>query len=95
VAGALLVEIKLEKTVQWLGEDPFLLQKLELYMVTTSRDIAISSVLWITLVLGIALLTGIAAGLIFFRFREQKRLNRSAFSDAGGLTRLNLDGLSE
>jgi hypothetical protein len=94
-AGALLDEIKYEKTVQWLGEDPFLLQKLERYMVTTSRDIAISTVLWIALVLGSALLTGIASGLIFFRFREQKRLNRSAFSDAGGLTRLNLDGLSE
>ena len=94
-ANALLDQVKYEKTVQWLGEDPFLLKKLERYMVTTSRDIMISTVLWILLVLGSALLTGIAAGFIFFHVRDHKRANRSAFSDAGGLTRLNLDGLSE
>ena len=39
VAGAqgLLDQVKYEKTVQWLGEDPFLLKKLERYMVTTDR----------------------------------------------------------
>ncbi len=94
-ANALLDQVKYEKTVQWLGEDPFLLKKLERYMVTTSRDIMISTVLWTLLVLGSALLTGVAAGFIFFYVRDQKRANRSAFSDAGGLTRLNLDGLSE
>jgi uncharacterized membrane-anchored protein YhcB (DUF1043 family) len=55
----------------------------------------ISTVLWIALGLGVALLAGIVAGLIFFRFRDQRRASRTAFSDAGGLTRLNLDGLSE
>jgi ABC-type transporter Mla subunit MlaD len=64
-------------------------------MVTTSLDIMISTVLWILLVLGSALLTGVVAGYIFYRFRDQKRATRTAFSDAGGLTRLNLDGLSE
>jgi hypothetical protein len=78
-----------------LGEDPFLLQKLERYMVTTSRDIMISTVLWILVVLGSALLTGVTAGFIFFYVRDHKRATRTAFSDAGGLTRLNLDGLSE
>jgi hypothetical protein len=94
-ANTLLDGIKYEKTVQWLGEDPYLLKKLERYMVSTSRDIMISTVLWILLGLGVALLTGIAAGFIFFSIREQKRANRTAYSDAGGLTRLNLDGLSE
>src|SRR5687767_9329474 len=94
-ANTLLDQVKYEKTVQWLGEDPFLLKKLERYMVTTSRDIMISTVLWTLLVLGSALLTGVAAGFIFFHIRDHKRANRSAFSDAGGLTRLNLDGLSE
>jgi hypothetical protein len=55
----------------------------------------LSTVLWILMGLGIALLAGIAAGLIFFRIRDQRRASRTAFSDAGGLTRLNLDGLSE
>ena len=94
-ANELLDQVKYEKTVQWLGEDPYLLQKLERYMVTTSRDIMISTVLVIGLGLATSVLAGIAAGFIFFRVRDQKRASRAAFSDAGGLTRLNLDGLSE
>jgi hypothetical protein len=94
-ANALLSQIKYEKVVQWLGEDPYILKRLERYMVTQSRDIMISTVFVILGGLGTSILTGIAAGFIFFRFRDQKRANRAAFSDAGGLTRLNLDGLSE
>jgi hypothetical protein len=94
-ANALLDQVKYGKTVQWLGEDPYILKKLERYMVSTSRDIMISTVLVIVLGLGGSILTGIAAGFIFFRIRDQKRAHREAFSDAGGLTRLNLDGLSE
>jgi hypothetical protein len=94
-AGELLDQIKYQKTVQWLGEDPYILKKLERYMVTTSKDIMISTVLVIVFGLGVSVLAGIAAGFIFFRFRDQKRAGRAAFSDAGGLTRLNLDGLSE
>lgn len=94
-AGALLDQVKYEKTIQWLGEDPYLLKRLERYMVSTSRDIMISTVLVIVLGLATSIVAGIAAGFIFFRFRDQKRASRAAFSDAGGLTRLNLDGLSE
>jgi hypothetical protein len=94
-AGELLDQVKYQKTVQWLGEDPYILKKLERYMVTTSKDIMISTVLVIVFGLGASVLAGIAAGFIFFRVRDQKRAGRAAFSDAGGLTRLNLDGLSE
>ena len=94
-ANSLLDEIKYQKIVQWLGEDPYLLQRLERYFVTTTRDIFISTVLWIVGGIGIAIFAGIVSGFFFFRFREQKRATRTAYSDAGGLTRLNLDGLSE
>lgn len=94
-AAALIDRVKYEKTVQWLGEDPYLLKKLERYMVTTSKDIMISTVLVIVLGLATSIFAGIAAGFIFYRFRDHKRATRTAFSDAGGLTRLNLDGLSE
>jgi hypothetical protein len=94
-AGALLDQVKYEKTIQWLGEDPYLLKRLERYMVTTSRDVMISTVLVIVGGLAASVLAGIVAGFIFFRVRDQKRAHRTAFSDAGGLTRLNLDGLSE
>lgn len=94
-ANALLDQIKYQKTVQWLGDDPYILKRLERYMVTTSKDIMLSTVKVIVFGIGAALLAGIAAGFLFFRFRDQKRAHRIAFSDAGGLTRLNLDGLSE
>jgi len=94
-AAGLLDEVKYEKSVQWLGEDPFLIKKLERYFVTMSRDIFISTVMWIVGGLGIAIVSGLVAGIIFYRVREQKRAAWTAYSDAGGLTRLNLDELSE
>ena len=94
-ANELLGQIKYQKTVQWLGEDPYILKRLERYMVTQSRDIMISTVLVIVGGLVVSILAGIAVGFLFFRFRDHKRATRTAYSDAGGLTRLNLDGLSE
>jgi len=94
-ANALLDQIKYQKVVQWLGEDPYLLQRLERYFVTTTRDIFISTVIWIVMGIGLSIVSGIIAGCVFFRFRENKRATRTAYSDAGGLTRLNLDDLSE
>ena len=94
-AGALLDQVKYEKSVQWLGEDPFLLQKIERYFALTGRDVAISTVLWIGLVFAITIAIGVLVGIWYFRYREKKRASMTAFSDAGGLTRLNLDDLSE
>jgi hypothetical protein len=94
-ASSLLDQVKYEKSVQWLGEDPFLLQKLERYFAMTGRDVVVSTVLWITLLFGLTAAIGILAGIWYFRYRESKRAAMTAFSDAGGLTRLNLDDLSE
>ena len=94
-AEALLDQVKYEKTVQWLGEDPFLMQKIERYFAMTGRDVALATVVWILSGILLAVVVGIFAGLIFFRYRERTRMTRTAYSDAGGLTRLNLDGLSE
>jgi hypothetical protein len=94
-AVGLLDQVKYEKSVQWLGEDPFYLQKVSRYFAATTRDIFISTVLWIVGGLGLSAICGVIAGIIFYRFREQKRATWHAYSDAGGLTRLNLDDLSE
>lgn len=94
-AIALVEGVKYEKTVQWLGEDPFLIKKIERYFVETTRDIFISTVIWIVSGLGLAIVSGLIVGFFFYRFREHQRATRTAYSDAGGLTRLNLDGLSE
>lgn len=94
-AEALLGKIEYGKSVQWLGEDPFLLQKFERYIANTGRDVAISTVLFIVGIFITAILLGVGIGYAYFRFREQEKARWHAFSDAGGLTRLNLDELSE
>lgn len=94
-ANLLLDKISYGKTVQWLGEDPFLLQKFERYIANTGRDVAISTVLFILGIFATAICLGVGSGYAYFRFREQQRSHRTAFSDAGGLTRLNLDDLSD
>ena len=94
-ANALLDKISYGKSVQWLGEDPYLLQKFERYVAQTGSDVAISTVIFILAIFATAILIGVGTGYAYFRFREQERLHRTAYSDAGGLTRLNLDELSD
>jgi len=91
----LIAKIKYEKSVQWLGDDPFLVGKIERYLVGTSADMLISTAIFITLGLATAVVIGIFGGFVVYRMREQRRTEWHAFSDAGGLTRLNLDELSE
>jgi hypothetical protein len=94
-ANALLDQIKYQKTVQWLGEDPNAQQKAERFFAIRTADIFLSTVLVIVGGLTLAILTGIGVGLVFFRMREQQRATMTAYTDAGGMTRLNLDELSE
>lgn len=94
-ANLILDQVKYEKVVQWLGEDPYIVKKLERYFVSTTRDIFIATVMWIVLGLVTSIVIGIGTGFVFYRFRLRQRATRTAYSDAGGLTRLNLDGLSE
>lgn len=94
-AHALLDQIKYEKVVQWLGEDPYAQQKADRFFAIRAADIFLSTSFIIVGGMGIAVLTGICVGLVFFRMREQERASMTAFSDAGGMTRLNLDDLAE
>lgn len=94
-ANALLDEVKYEKRVQWLGEDPYYQQKADRYFALTASSLFISTVLAIVLGIVFALLVGAAAGYVYFRLREQKRAETAAFSDAGGMVRLNLDEMTE
>jgi hypothetical protein len=93
-ANALLDQVKYEKNIQWLGEDPFLFQRLERAFVTSTSDLFISTVEIIVLGFGLSIVGGLIVGIIYFRVRDRQRLSMNAFSDAGGMVRLNLDGLS-
>jgi len=93
-ANALLDQVKYEKMVQWLGTDPFLLKRAERAIVQGLSDVFIATTLTIVGGIGVSLLTGIIVGLFVFYMREQKRSTMVEFSDAGGMTRLNLDKLT-
>lgn len=94
-AEALLGKIEYGKSVQWLGEDPFYLDRFGRYVALTGRDVALSTIFFILGIFTTAILIGVGVGYVFFRIRENERAHRTAYSDAGGLTRLNLDDLSE
>lgn len=93
-AASLLDQVKYEKNVQWLGENPFLYKRAERAFVVTTSDIFLSTVLVIVLGMGFSIVGGLAVGVIFFFMREHRRSTMSQFSDAGGMTRLNLDGFT-
>jgi hypothetical protein len=94
-ANGLLDQIKYEKTVQWLGSDPYAFKRAERAFIETTSSLFLSTVKAIVGGLGLSVLVGLGVGLVFYRMREQKRSNTEAFSDAGGMTRLNLDGLTK
>lgn len=94
-ANALIDQVKYEKTVQWLGENPNIIRQAEKAFIQTSSEIFLSTFLAIALGVGSTLLLGIGVGVLFFYLRKQKRAEMTRFSDAGGMVRLNLDDLSE
>lgn len=93
-ANALLEQVKYQKNVQWLGTDPFSFKRAERAFIETTSDLFVSTTLAIVGGLGLSVLVGIAVGFVFFYVRNQKRSSTKAFSDAGGMTRLNLDELT-
>jgi hypothetical protein len=92
-ANALLDQVKYEKHVNWLGKNPFIVSPERLFVLQTS-DLFLSTVLVILIGLGFSIAGGLVAGFVFYRMREQKRASMPTFTDAGGMTRLNLDGFT-
>lgn len=93
-ANFLLDQVKYEKDIQWLGENPFLFHRAERAFVVQTADLFTSTFLLIALGIGFTLVAGTIVGTFYFYIREQKRSTMETFSDAGGMTRLNLDGLT-
>ncbi|HEX8251040.1 MAG TPA: hypothetical protein VF599_22895 [Pyrinomonadaceae bacterium] len=93
-ANALLDQIKYEKIVQWLGEDPFLYERQQRSYAITLTEIFFGTVLAIVSGIGLAVLAGIGVGVLFFYARKRQRDEMESFSDAGGMLRLNLDDLT-
>lgn len=93
-ANSLLDQIVYDKEIQWLGENPFILRKAERMFIESTSELFFSTLLVIILGLVIGIVGGIVGGLVFFYLRDQRRATMDAFSDAGGMIRLNIDELS-
>ncbi|MGC2235592.1 MAG: hypothetical protein WA584_05500 [Pyrinomonadaceae bacterium] len=93
-ANALLDQIKYEKVVQWLGENPMPAIRAEREFAIMTGDIFLSTVIVVVLGFASTILAGLAVGLVFYYIREQKRATTHIYTDAGGMIRLNLDGLT-
>lgn len=94
-ANSLIDQIKYEKIVQWLGEDPFQYERQQRSYAITLTEIFLSTVLAIVSGIGLAVLAGIGVGILFFYIRKKQRDEMDSFSDAGGMLRLNLDDLTQ
>lgn len=92
-AGALLDQIKYEKQIHWLGDNPFRISA-ERAFVLTMADIFMSTVFVIVIGIVTSIIGGIIVGFFFFYFRDGSRSKMTTYTDAGGMTRLNLDGFT-
>jgi hypothetical protein len=91
-ANDLIDQVKYQKVVQWLGEDPHLYEKLEKYLAQTSAGVLIAVLESSGLSLIVCFGLGALFGTLLFRYRRAQRATR--YSDAGGSVRLNLDELT-
>jgi hypothetical protein len=92
-AAALLDQVKYEKNIQWLGDNPFRISAERAFVITTS-DIFLSTLLVILMGIGLSIVSGLIVGFVYFQLGERRRANMPTFTDAGGMTRLNLDGFT-
>lgn len=92
-ANGLIDQVKYEKQITWLGSNPFAISAERAFVITTS-DIFFSTLMVIVGGVLFSILGGLAVGYLFFIRREKRREGMVAFSDAGGMTRLNLDDLT-
>lgn len=93
-AKQLIDQVKYEQVVSWLGENPNIFKAAEKYYVETTLGVLVA----VLKASGFALIGCVAAGgligaLLFMRRRAQQR-SFEAFSDAGGMLRLNIDELT-
>jgi hypothetical protein len=93
-AKGLIDQVEYEQVVQWLGDNPYMLEKVQREYYETTAGVLVA----VVKASGLSLLVCLAAGgflgaLLFSRRRAQQR-HAEAFSDAGGMLRLNIDDIA-
>lgn len=94
-AGNLLMgQIEYQKVVTWPYGNPKPFFERERAFILEASSLFISTVMFILTGIAIAIFLGAVAGFVYFQANTRRRASMAAFSDAGGLTRLNLDGFT-
>ena len=93
-ANALIDQVKYEQMVQWLGRNPYLYERAlrEFTQPILGAFVNVVKGSGLALVICFAV-GGLFGGLLFIRRRAQQR-ESEAYSDSGGMLRLNLDDLT-
>lgn len=93
-AKQLIDQVKYEQVVQWLGENPNIYKEAEKRYINTTLGVLVA----VLKASGYALIAclglgGLLGGLLF-TYRRSQQKDVEAYSDAGGMLRLNLDDLT-
>jgi hypothetical protein len=93
-AKQLIDQVKYEQVVQWLGDNPYIYKEAEERYINTTLGVLVA-VLKASgyAVIGCLGIGGLIGGLLF-TYRRSQQKGVTAFSDAGGMLRLNLDELT-
>ena len=93
-AKQLIDQVKYEQVVQWLGENPNILKEAERHYINTTLGVLVAVIKASGYVLILCLGMGALFGGLLFSYRRSQQKNVTAFSDAGGMLRLNLDEMT-
>jgi hypothetical protein len=93
-ANQLIDQIKYEQVVQWLGENPYWFKEAQRRYTETTLGVLVAVVKASGLTLVGCFGLGGLIGTILFARRRARQTSAEAFSDAGGMLRLNLDEMT-
>jgi len=93
-AKQLIDQVKYEQVVQWLGDNPNILKEAERRYVETTLGVFIAVLKASGFALVACLGLGGLIGALLFSRRRARQTALEAYSDAGGMLRLNLDQMT-
>lgn len=93
-AKQLIDQVKYEQVVSWLGENPHILREAQERYVNTTLGVLVAVVKASGYALVACLGIGGLIGALLFSYRRSQQKSVTAYSDAGGMLRLNLDELT-
>jgi len=93
-AKQLIDQVHYEQVVSWLGENPNILKEAQKHYVQTTLGVLVAVLKASGFALIACLGTGGLIGALLFTRRRAQQQDVHAFSDAGGMLRLNLDEMT-